>query len=72
MASVINGGDNNNSFSVNLNSTSLNNSFNMERSGGSLAATFNTSNVCLLENIVNGYGSDNTIGFIIAEKLNLI
>ena len=54
MASVINGGDNNNSFSVNLNSTSLNNSFNMERSGGSLAATFNTSNVCLLENIVNG------------------
>ena len=54
MASVINGADNNNSFSVNLNSTSLNNSFNMERSGGSLAATFNTSNVCLLENIVNG------------------
>ena len=54
MASVINGNDNNNSFSVNLNSTSLNNSFNMERSGGSLAATFNTSNVCLLENIVNG------------------
>lgn len=58
MASVINGGDNNNAASFNLNSTSLNNSFNMERSGGSLAATFNTSNVCLLENIVNGSGTN--------------
>lgn len=53
MASVINGLDNNNSFSVNLNSSSPNNFFNMERNG-SLAGTFNTSNVCLLENIVNG------------------
>jgi hypothetical protein len=53
MASVINGQDNNNSFSVNLNSSSPNNFFNMERNG-SLAGTFNTSNVCLLENIVNG------------------
>jgi hypothetical protein len=53
MASVINGKDNNNSFSVNLNSSSPNNFFNMERNG-SLAGTFNTSNVCLLENIVNG------------------
>ena len=58
MASVINGGDNNNAASLNLNSTSLNNSFNMERSGGSLAGTFNTSNVCLLENIVNGSGTN--------------
>ena len=57
MASVINGADNNNAASFNLNSTSLNNSFNMERGGGSLAGTFNTSNVCLLENIVNGSGT---------------
>lgn len=57
MASNINGADNNNAASFNLNSTSLNNSFNMERSGGSLAGTFNTSNVCLLENIVNGSGT---------------
>lgn len=54
MASVINGADNNNSFSVNLNSYNGNNSFNMERHSASLGQTFNTSNVCLLENIVNG------------------
>ena len=54
MASVINGADNNNSFSVNLNTSAANSSFNMERSSQNLGAAFNTSNVCLLENIVNG------------------
>jgi len=54
MASVINGADNTGSSTLNLNSYNANNLFAMERGGTALFGAFNTSNVCLLENIVNG------------------